>query len=119
MTTTPSGLAEIATASAPDIPPPPAPATPTPTPDPAIWRFEGRVVDEDGQALTDVCVVIGPRGCQRASPHTDDRGVYSFDVPQITTVVYDLYFVKDGYRVVWYHAQPQAPTLFDVVLHKQ
>jgi hypothetical protein len=75
-------------------------------------------VDESGATLTDVCVVIGPRGCQRFSPHTDDRGVYFFDVPQNPTVVYDLYFQKDGYVTVWYRTQPTAPTVFNVVLHR-
>jgi hypothetical protein len=101
------------------VPTPPAPSTPTPTPDPAIWRFEGRVVDELDQPLKDVCVVIGPRGCRQVSPHTDDRGVYYFDVPQVPTVEYDLYFMKPGYVVVWAHVQPVAPTTFNVVLRKQ
>ena len=114
----PSGVGGILFTSAPSVSPPPPPRTATPTPDPAVWRFEGRVVDDGGAALTDVCVVIGPRGCQRFSPHTDDRGVYSFDVPQVPTVVYDLYFQKDGFITVWYRTQPTAPTTFNVILHR-
>jgi hypothetical protein len=76
------------------------------------------VVDADGNGLADVCVVIGPRGCQRFSPHTDGHGVYFFDVPQVPTVQYDLYFMKDGYTMVWYRAQPSEPTIFNVVLQK-
>jgi len=114
----PQGAGVAAFTSAPLVSPPPPPRTATPTPDPAVWRFEGRVVDESGATLTDVCVVIGPRGCQRFSPHTDDRGVYFFDVPQIPTVVYDLYFEKDGFVTVWYRTQPTAPTVFNVVLHR-
>jgi hypothetical protein len=101
-----------------DLRTPRPPATATPTPDPAVWRFEGQIVDAEGNPLKDVCVVIGPRGCLRASPHTDDRGVYYFDVPQITTVEYDLYFMKAGYAVVWAHVQPAAPTIFNVILRK-
>lgn len=112
----PSDVRELAATSAP-VPSAPPPSTPTPTPDPAVWRFEGRVVDADGKALRGVCVAIGPHGCQRGSPRTDERGVYFFDVPQIPTVLYDLYFVKPGYAVVWYPVKPDAPTVFNVVLH--
>jgi hypothetical protein len=109
--------AELAATSAP-VPSAPPAATPTPTPDPAVWRFEGRVVDADGNGLRGVCVVIGPRGCQRGSVRTDDRGVYFIDLPQVSTVVYDLYFVKDGYAEVWHQVRPSAPTVFNVVLRK-
>ena len=101
-----------------DLRTPKPPPTPTPTPDPAVWRFEGQVVDADGSPLKDVCVVIGPRGCLRVSPRTDDRGVYYFDVPQVPTVEYDLYFMKAGYGVVWAHVQPRSPTVFNVILRK-
>jgi hypothetical protein len=114
----PSGVGGILFTSAPSVSPPPPPRSATPTPDAAVWRFEGRVVDDTGASLGDVCVVIGPRGCQRFSPHTDDRGVYFFDVPQIPTVVYDLYFEKDGFVTVWYRTQPTSPTTFNVVLHR-
>lgn len=114
----PQGAGAAAFTSAPSVSPPPPPRTATPTPDPAVWRFEGRVVDESGATLTNVCVVIGPRGCQQFSPHTDDRGVYFFDVPQNPTVVYDLYFQKDGFVTVWYRSQPTAPTVFNVILHR-
>jgi hypothetical protein len=76
------------------------------------------VVDADGNGLAGVCVVIGPRGCQQFSPHTDQRGIYFIDMPQVPTVVYDLYFVKDGFTMVWYRAQPTAPTIFNVVLQR-
>jgi hypothetical protein len=115
--TLPQGAGEVAMTSAP-VPSAPPPARPTPTPDPAVWRFEGRVVDADGRPLRDVCVVIGPRGCQRGSLRTDDRGMYFIDMPQVPTVTYDLYFVKDGYLVVWHQAQPTEPTVFNVVLRK-
>ncbi len=113
----PQGADEAATTSAP-VASPSAPATPTPTPDPSVWRFEGRVVDADGNGIRDVCVVIGPHGCQRGSIRTDERGVYFIDMPQVPTVVYDLYFVKDGYLSVWYRVQPTEPTVFNVILHK-
>ncbi len=76
------------------------------------------MVDEHGDPLSGVCVVIGPRGCQQFSPHTDDRGVYSFDVPQNPNVVYDLYFQMDGFVTVWNRVQPTAPTVFNVILHR-
>ena len=113
----PHGAGEAAMTSAP-VPTAPPPATPTPTPDPAIWRFEGRVVDPDGKPLRDVCVVIGPHGCQRGSPRTDERGVYFIDLPQVPTVIYDLYFVREGYIAVWHQLQPKEPTVFNVVLRK-
>jgi hypothetical protein len=109
--------ADVAATSAP-VPSAPPPRTPTPTPDPAVWRFEGRVVDADGNALKDVCVVVGPRGCQRGSPRTDERGIYFLDLPQVPTVVYDLYFVKDGFVGVWHRVQPREPTVFNVVLRR-
>ena len=99
-----------------DVPSPPPPATPTPTPDPAVWRYEGVVVDAQGSPIPDVCVIIGPVGCKQYSPHTDDRGVYYFDVPQNATVVYDLTFIKEGYTPVFHRAQPSEPTVFNVIL---
>ena len=91
-------------------------ATPTPTPDPAVWRFEGRVVDADGEGLAGVCVVIGPNGCQKFSPHTDERGLYFIDLPQNPSVVYELRFELAGFTGVYYQARPTAPTVFNVVL---
>lgn len=113
----PQGAGEVAVTSAP-VPSAPPPGKATPTPDPAVWRFEGRVVDPDGKPLRDVCVVIGPHGCQRGSPRTDERGVYFIDLPQVPTVIYDFYFVSDGYTVVWHRMQPAEPTVFNVVLRK-
>lgn len=113
----PQGAGELAMTSAPVATPPPPP-TATPTPDPAIWRFEGRVVDPDGAPLPGVCVAIGPHGCQRGSPRTDARGVYFIDLPQVTTVTYDLYFQREGYVTVWHQLQPKEPTVFNVILRK-
>jgi hypothetical protein len=113
----PQGAEEVAMTSAPVATAAPPP-TPTPTPDPAVWRFEGRVVDPDGKPLPGVCVVIGPHGCQRGSPRTDDRGVYFIDLPQVTTVTYDLYFVREGYLTVWHQLQPKEPTIFNVILRR-
>lgn len=106
------------TASANVEPPPPA-DTPTPTPDPNVWRFEGRIVDAQGRAIEGVCVVIGPSGCRPFSPHTDPRGVYSFEVPKNPTVIYDLTFEKEGYVTVSHRAQPAGPTIFNVILAKR
>lgn len=110
-----TAAARTATTSAPVASTAP-PATPTPTPDPAIWRFEGVVVDASGHPLEGVCVVIGPLGCSPHSVHTDARGVYFFDVPQKPAIEYDLTFEKDGYVPVLYRAEPSGPTVFNVVL---
>ncbi|HET8568885.1 MAG TPA: hypothetical protein VFM93_07865 [Candidatus Limnocylindria bacterium] len=97
--------------------PPPAP---TPSPDPATWRVEGVIIADDSKIpLTDVCVVIGPRGCARGSPRTDGRGVFYFDVPMNPAVEYDLYFVKDGFWTVWMRIQPHGPSIYNVALTKR
>lgn len=98
------------------VPPPPSAATPTPTPDPAVWRFEGRVVDEEGNGLTGVCVAIGPNGCQPGSIRTDARGTYAIDLPQIRTIVYELRFQLAGYTTVYHRFSPNGASIFDVVL---
>jgi len=94
-----------------------APAVPTPTPDPNIWRVEGVLIDDSTKLpIPEVCVVIGPHGCQRGSPRTDVRGVFYFDVPKIRTVFYDLYFVKDGFWTVWVRIKPEAPSVYNLAL---
>lgn len=107
-----------ATTPEPRTPPPSSRPTLTPTPDPAIWRFEGVVLDDAGDPIPGVCVIIGPRGCQPGSIRTDSDGRYWVDMPQKTNVVYDLSFAKNGYEVVQHRAQPQGPTLFNVVLRR-
>lgn len=84
-----------------------------------MWRFEGAVVDERGTPIEGACVAIGPKGCQRFSPHTDSRGWYYIEVPQIPSVVYDLTFVMDGYEPVFHRARPSGPTTFNVILAKK
>ena len=132
---TPSPLPEASVVAA--LPPPPeapaaaviaspvaaastrAPATPTPSPDPAVWRVEGVIVDEGTRLpIRDVCVVIGPHGCQRGSVRTDSRGVFYFDVPRNPTVFYDLYFVRDGYWTVWFRIKPEGPSVYNLALTK-
>jgi hypothetical protein len=98
------------------VPPAPSPATPTPTPDPNIWRFEGRVVNEAGQPLMEVCVVVGPHGCQPYGPHTDELGRYYVDLPQNPAIEYEIRFEKEGFFTVYYRLQPAGPTEFHVVL---
>ena len=58
---------------------PPAP-NPTATPEPGLWRLEGYVVDEQGQPIENVCVVIGPVGCQTYTTKTDERGHWFLDI---------------------------------------
>jgi hypothetical protein len=106
-------------ASASVAPPSPPPAaTPTPSPQPGLWRVEGYVVDESGNPLKNVCVVVGPRGCQKFSPHTDDRGHYFLDVAAATDVntSFDFYFETPGRQTVWWHFTPTGPIEFNVVL---
>jgi hypothetical protein len=94
-------------------------ATPIPTPDPAMWRIEGTVVDGAGAPLEAVCVVVGPRGCQPFSPHTDENGHYFVDVAHgAITTQFDFYFEMPGYKTVWWNTTPNGPAVFNVVLRK-
>jgi hypothetical protein len=94
-------------------------ATPRPTPDPATWRIEGTVVDEAGNPLEAVCVVVGPHGCQRFSPHTDETGHYYLDVAHgDVTTTFDFYFEMPGHKTVWWQVTPNGHTEFNVVLRK-
>lgn len=114
---TPGPVPDVALATSAEIETPqPAPdATPTATPQPGLWRIQGYVVDEDQRPLRGVCVVIGPRGCQPFSPHTDDRGHWFIDVAEGKTV-FDFYFEMPGYNTVWLHLQPTGPAEYNVVL---
>jgi hypothetical protein len=106
-------------ASASVTPPTPAPAaTATPSPQPGLWRVEGYVVDEAGNPLKGVCVVVGPHGCQRFSPHTDEQGHYFLDVAATrdVTTAFDFYFEMPGHETVWWHFVPAGPIEFNVVL---
>lgn len=122
---TPSGTpapapSEATVVSAEIKTPSPKPAaTPIPTPDPATWRIEGTVVDEAGNPLEAVCVVVGPRGCQPYSPRTDDNGHYYVDIArsEIRTS-FDFYFERPGHQTVWWNTTPNGPTVFNVVLRK-
>ena len=106
-------------ASASITPPSPPPsAAPTASPQPGLWRVEGYVVDDSGSPLKNVCVVVGPRGCQKYSPHTDDQGHYFLDVAanKDVTTAFDFYFEMPGRQTVWWHFVPTGPTEFNVVL---
>src|SRR5437870_3789417 len=92
------------------------PATPTPDIVPgAAYRMEGVVVDQSGTPLANVCIAIGPNGCQVHSPHTDARGVYFIDFPA-AEVAYDLHFTKDGYAEFYQRLKPTRSTVLNVVL---
>ena len=112
----PSEPTEVSASVTP--PSPPARATPTPTPQPGLWRVEGYVVDESGDPLKNVCVVVGPHGCQRYSPHTDEQGHYFLDVAanRDVTTAFDFYFEMPGRETVWWHFVPGGPIEFNVVL---
>ncbi len=92
------------------------PATPTPGIGPgAAYRMEGVVVDELGAPLSNVCIAIGPNGCQDHSPRTDTRGVYFIDFPA-AEVDYDLHFTKDGYKEFDQRLRPTRSQVLNVVL---
>jgi hypothetical protein len=110
----PEGVDRVAQTSAP-IGPPRWPS-PTPTADPQIWRFEGVVVDAEGKPLQNVCVIIGPGDCPPRGLRTDEGGRYSVDLPQNATIRYSFRFALDGYEVVLHRAQPNGPTVFNVIL---
>ena len=115
---------EIPAAALPSTPVPAAktraPATPTPSPDPSVWRIEGVVFDDVTRLpIADVCVVLGPAGCRPGSPRTDSRGVFSFDAPQVPTIFYDFFFVKDGYWTVWFRIRPEGPSVYNLALTRR
>lgn len=84
-----------------------------------MWRIEGTVVDEAGDPLAAVCVVVGPHGCQPFSPHTDDSGHYFLDVAHSDiTTQFDFYFEMPGHQTVWWQVTPNGHTEFNVVLRK-
>jgi hypothetical protein len=114
----PSVAVDTGASASINLPTPPASATPTPSPQPGLWRVEGYVVDESGNPLKNVCVVVGPHGCQKYSPHTDDQGHYYLDVAasKDVTTAFDFYFETPGRETVWWHFTPAAPIKFNVVL---
>lgn len=92
------------------------PATPTPTLGPGTaYRIEGVIVDEAGVPLPNVCIAIGPNGCQSHSPRTDVRGVYFIDFPQ-AAVDYDLHFTKEGYPEIVQRLRPTNNQVLNLVL---
>ena len=98
------------------IPPTQPPATPTPTRGPGTtYRIEGVVVDQLGAPVPDVCIAIGPNGCQDHSPRTDARGVYFIDFPK-ADVEYDLHFTKDGYTEIRQRLHPTRDQVLNLVL---
>jgi hypothetical protein len=114
----PSEAVDTAASASVTPPSPPAAATATPPPQPGLWRVEGYVVDESGNPLKNVCVVVGPHGCQKFSPHTDEQGHYFLDVAAATEVKtsFDFYFETPGRETVWWHFTPTGPIEFNVVL---
>jgi hypothetical protein len=93
-----------------------APATPTPGLGPGTaYRIEGIVVDELGAPIPNVCIAIGPNGCQEHSPRTDTRGVYYIDFPA-AEVDYDLHFTKDGYKEFTQRIKPTQNQVLNLVL---
>jgi hypothetical protein len=116
-TPAPTPSVAIATSASIDIPTPPPNATATPSPEPGLWRIQGYVVDDGGAPLSGACVVIGPKGCQPYSPHTDDQGHYFIDVAE-GKATFDFYFETPGHQTVWLHITPTGPAEFNVILAK-
>ena len=113
----PSEPVDTAASASVTPPSPPPAATATPSPQPGLWRVEGYVVDESGNPLKNVCVVVGPRGCQKFSPHTDEQGHYFLDVAATDVgTSFDFYFETPGRETVWWHFTPTGPTEFNAVL---
>src|SRR5438105_9716188 len=110
----------VDTAASASVTPPSSPPSATPTAQPGLWRVEGYVVDESGNPLKNVCVVVGPHGCQRYSPHTDEQGHYFLDVAanKEVTTAFDFYFEMPGRETVWWHFSPGGPVEFNVVLKR-
>jgi hypothetical protein len=101
---------------------PPAPRA-TATPEPGLWRLEGYVVDEAGTPIENVCVVIGPGGCQIFTTKTDERGYWSLDIASGQasagiSVNFDFYFEMPGHETVWLRMTPTSSTVFNLVLRK-
>lgn len=94
---------------------PPA-ATPTASPQAGLWRIQGYVVDEDGNPLPGVCVVVGPLGCKPFSPHTDDRGHWFLDIAAEKNTTFDFFFEMPGRSTIWWRVTPDAPIEFNVAL---
>jgi hypothetical protein len=90
----------------------------TPTAEPGLWRIEGYVVNQAGQPLKDVCVVVGPNGCRQVSPHTDARGHWFLDVAEGRTS-FDFHFVIPGYVPQDWHVTPVGPTQYNLVLDRE
>ena len=101
--------------------PPPAPRS-SPTPEPGLWRLEGYIVDESGNPIENVCVVIGPVPCAQYSPHTDERGHYFVDIAaagsQTVLLAYDFYFEIPGRQTVWLRMTPTGSAAFNAILKR-
>ena len=115
----PSEPVDTAASASVTPPSPPPAATATPSPQPGLWRVEGYVVDESGNPLKNVCVVVGPRGCQKFSPHTDEQGHYFLDVAATDVgTSFDFYFEIPGRQTVWLRMTPTGSTTFNAVLKR-
>ncbi|HYL50587.1 MAG TPA: hypothetical protein VEZ15_01345 [Acidimicrobiia bacterium] len=93
-------------------------ASATPTAEPGLWRIEGYVVNEAGQPMQDVCVVVGPNGCRQFSPHTDAKGHWFLDIA-VGQATFDFHFVTPGYVTQDWHVTPVGPTQYNLVMDKE
>jgi hypothetical protein len=87
--------------------------TPGPTVPAGHWRWSGRVIDQAGKGLADVCVHIGPGECRFNSVRTDDQGKWVIDFPQVD-VIYEFHFVKQGFQTVDQTVRTEGPGQLEV-----
>jgi hypothetical protein len=99
----------------------PAPRS-SPTPEPGLWRLEGYMIDESGNPIENVCVVIGPVPCAQYSPHTDERGHWFLDIAaagsQTVPLAYDFYFEIPGRQTIWLRLTPTGSIIFNAVMKR-
>lgn len=81
------------------------------------------MVDEGGTPIENVCVVIGPGGCQTFTTKTDERGHWFLDIASGQVIAgisvnFDFYFEIPGRETVWLRMTPSSSTVFNLVLRK-
>ncbi|TMC41876.1 MAG: hypothetical protein E6J23_12750 [Chloroflexi bacterium] len=103
------------------VSPVPAPRS-SPTAEPSLWRLEGYMIDESGNPIENVCVVIGPVPCAQYSPHTDERGHWFLDIAaagsQTVPLAYDFYFEYPGRQTIWLRLTPTGSIIFNAVMKR-
>ena len=80
------------------------------------------MVDESGDPIENVCVVIGPVPCPQYSPHTDERGHYFVDIAaagsNTVLLAYDFYFEIPGRQTIWLRLTPTGSIIFNAAMKR-